>query len=116
MIEAVDKYGNSVEKVCTLTRRKDTDGPVFSGLSDLTVAKNATINYRKGVKAVDAKDGEREFYVDSSDVDVSKAMNYYATYTSEDTKGNKTTKKRKITVDHDQEDAEEKFNEFYEKY
>lgn len=73
VIEAVDKYGNSVEKVCTLTRRKDTDGPVFSGLSDLTVAKNATINYRKGVKAVDAKDGEREFYVDSSDVDVSKA-------------------------------------------
>lgn len=116
VIEAVDKYGNSVEKVCTLTRRKDTDGPVFSGLSDLTVAKNATINYRKGVKAVDAKDGEREFYVDSSDVDVSKAGTYYATYTSEDTKGNKTTKKRKITVDHDQEDAEEKFNEFYEKY
>ncbi len=106
IIEAVDKYGNKTEQTANFTRHKDTIGPVFSGLSDITVSKGATINYEQGVSARDAKDGACSFSVDSSGVNTSAAGTYYATYTSSDTKGNKTTKKRKISVKHNQADVD----------
>ncbi len=106
IIEAVDKYGNKTEQTATFTRHKDTIGPVFSGLSDINVSKGATINYEQGVTARDAKDGVCSFSVDSSSVNTSAAGTYYATYTSSDTKGNKTTKKRKISVKHNQADVD----------
>ena len=104
VIEAVDKYGNVSEETATLTIRKDTVGPVISGLSAMTVAKGASIDYRKGVSAKDAKDGVCEFEVNTDNVNTGKAGTYYAIYTSSDTKGNKTTSKRKITVKHNAED------------
>lgn len=57
-----------------------------------------------GVSSKDAKDGACEFTVDSSSVDVNSAGTYYATYTSSDTKGNKTTSRRKVVVNHNQAD------------
>ncbi len=116
VIEAVDVNGNSIEKTATLTIKKDTDGPVFSGLSNKTVSKNSTVDYKSGVKAVDVADGTCEFTVDSSSVNTAAAGTYYATYTSKDTKGNTTTAKRKIVVQHNQEDTNNKFNEFYASY
>jgi len=104
-IEAVDKYGNSIEKSCTYTRRYDTDGPVFSGLTEITSAKNAKIDYYKGVSCVDKKDGKCEFTVDTSGVNTSAAGTYYVTYTGADTKGNKTTSKRKVILTHDASDV-----------
>jgi len=104
VIEAVDKYGNVSEETATLTIRKDTVGPVISGLSAMTVTKGASIDYRKGVSAKDAKDGACEFEVNTDNVNMGKAGTYYATYTSSDTKGNKTTSKRKITIKHNAED------------
>lgn len=115
-IEAVDTSGNKIEQTATLTIKKDNEGPVISGITDLTVAKHSTINYLTGVSANDAKDGSREVAVDSSSVNADVAGIYYATYTSSDIKGNTTTKKRKITVNHDQEDTNAKFNEFYNSY
>lgn len=115
-IIATDKYGNKTEKVATLTISSDTKGPVFSGLTSLSVEKNAEVDYTKGVKAVDAVDGTCEFKVDTSKVDLSKAGTYYAIYTSEDTSGNVTTKSRKITVKHDQADVDALFKEYYNKY
>ncbi len=106
IIEAVDKYGNKVEKTAILTIRKDTVGPVFSGLSTMSVAKNGTINYTSGVSARDAKYGICEYQVDSSSVNTSVAGTYYATYTSKDPLGNKTSTKRKIVVNHDQADVD----------
>lgn len=116
VIEAEDIYGNKTEETAILTIKKDTDGPVFSGLTDMTVAKNATIDYNSGVSAIDKKDGKCEFTVDSSGVNVSVAGTYYVTYTSKDKKGNKTTKKREIIVKHDQEDTNAKLDEFYNNY
>lgn len=110
-IEAVDMYGNRVEKTATLTIRKDTDGPVISGLSTLTVAKKASIDYNRGVSSNDLKDGACTFSVDTSSVNVNSAGTYYATYTSKDTKGNTTTSKRKVVVNHDQEDTNRKVKE-----
>ena len=47
VIEAVDKYGNKTEATAKLTIRKDNVGPVFSGLSTITISKGSTIDYRK---------------------------------------------------------------------
>lgn len=115
-IEAVDKNNNKVTKTANLIIKEDTVGPVFSGLSDKTVAKHSTVNYKSGVSAKDAVDGKVEFTVDSSKVNTNKAGTYYATYTAKDSKGNTTTRKRKITVNHDQADTDAKFNEFYNQY
>lgn len=115
-IEAKDEHGNKVEKQANLTIKKDTEGPVFSGLKEMTVAKNSSVNYKNGVKAIDKKEGNCEFTVDTSKVNIGAAGTYYATYTSKDSKGNTTTAKRKITVKHNQEDTNNKFNEFYNSY
>ena len=105
IIEAVDKYGNKTEQTTKLNIITDTEGPVFSGVSNLNVSKNASIDYYSGVSARDTKEGKKDFTVNSSNVDTSKAGTYYATYTSSDSKGNTTTYKRKITVKHDSTDV-----------
>lgn len=115
-IEAKDKYGNKVEKTANLTIKKDTEGPVFYGLSSMSVEKNSSPNYKSGVKAVDARDGSCTFSVNSSAVNLSKAGTYYITYTAKDKKGNSSTARRKITVNHNQEDTNNKFNQFYNSY
>lgn len=104
-IEASDENGNKVVKSATLKIIKDTKGPVFKGLSKITINKNAKIDYRKGVSAYDDNYGNSEFSYDASKVDVSKYGTYYATYTSKDKIGNKTTAKRVIMVNHDKSDT-----------
>lgn len=115
-IEAVDASGNKTTKETTLTISKDTTGPVFYGLTAKSIKKNASVNYKSGVKAVDAKDGSVEFTVDYSKVKTSTAGTYYVTYKAKDKSGNVTTRKRKITVLHDSSDTQKKFNEFYNSY
>ena len=116
IIEAEDKNGNKVEKEATLTIIEDTEGPVFNGLSSMSVSKYSSPNYKSGVRAVDARDGICSFTVNSREVNLSKAGTYYITYTAKDKKGNTSTAKRKITVNHDQEDTDNKFNQFYNQY
>ena len=116
VIDATDVNGNKQEKSCTLTIRKDTTGPVIYGLSNLTVAKHSTIDFNKGVYAVDEKDGNREVTADGSTVNVNVYGTYYANYTSVDLSGNTTTTRRKITVNHDQADLNAKIDEFYNSY
>jgi hypothetical protein len=116
IIEALDSNGNKIEKTANLTIIKDTLGPVFSGLGSLYVSKNYNIDYNHDVKAVDANDGSCKFSVDTSKVIISSAGTYYAAYTSKDSKGNLTTAKRKIVVNHDQADTDQKFNTFYSQY
>ena len=97
-IEAVDSHGNKTSQTAKLTIKEDTEGPVFSGISDLKVTKGDTADYKKGVTAKDGKDGDVEFTVDSSSVKLDTAGTYYATYTATDKAGNTTTSKRKIVV------------------
>lgn len=97
-IEAVDGHGNKTSQTAKLTIKEDTEGPVFSGISDLKVTKGDTADYKKGVTAKDGKDGDVEFTVDSSSVKLDTAGTYYATYTATDKAGNTTTSKRKIIV------------------
>ena len=111
-IEATDPSGNKISKSATLTIKKDTIPPVITGLSDLVVNKRTNIDYLKGVTSVDNVDGKCTIEVDSSSVDVTKAGVYYAKYVSKDKKNNTTTKKRKITVNHDAEDTNDLARQF----
>lgn len=103
--EATDINGNVTTKQTTLEVVKDTAGPAFTGVKDMTVEKNAEVDFLKGVKATDSRDGEVEFTCDSSKVKLNKAGTYYAVYTATDSQGNTTTYRRKVTVKYDQEDA-----------
>jgi hypothetical protein len=111
-IEAVDARGNKTQKTANLIIKKDTTGPKFSGLSDLTVNKNASIDYKHGVSANDAVDGKVDYTVDSSKVSIGNAGTYYVTYVARDNSGNTTTLKRKVTVKHDQNDTNNLVNQF----
>lgn len=105
-VEATDINGNTVTKETTLEVHLDTRGPAFSGLEEMRVQKKAEPDYLAGVKAVDSRDGEVSFTVDSSKVDLTKAGAYYITYTAKDSLGNTTTARRKITVNHSAEDTQ----------
>ncbi len=102
---ATDAHGNTTTKEATLEVVKDTAGPVFSGMSAMTVEKHSTPDFLKGVKATDSQDGAITFTCDSSKVNLSKAGTYYAIYSATDSAGNTTTYRRKITVNYNDEDA-----------
>ena len=107
-IEAVDEYGNITSKDATLSIIKDTVGPVISGLTDITINKNGSYDYQKNVKAIDAKDGAVSFTVDTNSLNINQAGIYYISYVAIDNSGNKTTKKRKVSVNPDQSDINNK--------
>lgn len=111
-ISAEDEHGNKVEKMTKLHIIKDTEPPVFYGITNLTVSKHSTIDYQSGIKAIDAHDGTVSFTVDSSKVNTSVAGTYFATYIATDKKGNKKSVSRKIFVKHDQVDTNRKLSEF----
>lgn len=115
-IEATDINGNKTEKNCTLNIKKDTTGPVIYGLSNLVVNKHSSIDFNSGVYAVDDKNGNCPVTADGSQVNLAVYGTYYATYTSVDLSGNRTTSRRKVTVNHDQEDLNNKISEFYNSY
>lgn len=90
--------------VCLLVLRHntpeapDTVPPVFEGLSDKTVYLGEGISFRAKVRAVDDRDGEIEFSVDSSKVRTDRVGTYTVTYTATDKAGNKTETSVQITV------------------
>ncbi len=114
-IEAVDKYGNKIEKKATLSIIEDKKPPVFRGLSYMSVNKYSKINYTYGVSAYDAKDGNVQFSVDSSKVNTNATGTYYAYYTAVDKSGNKVTSKRQIYVRYDASDRNAKLNSAFAK-
>lgn len=80
-------------------------GPLFSGMDGITTDKNQKPDYYTGVSAIDKRDGPVDFTVDDSKVDLSTAGTYYAIYSATDLHGNTTTYRRRIVVNHDQEDT-----------
>ena len=116
VIKATDVNGNVNEQTATLTIRHDTTGPRIYGLSNLTVNKHSSVNYESGVYAVDDKDGNTTFTVDSSGVNTSAAGTYYATYSAVDQAGNRSSYRRKITVNWDSADVNQKIDDFYNNY
>ena len=102
---AKDKAGNKATEQRKVTVLSDTEAPKFSGLKDITAKKNKKPDYTSGVTAKDNWDGKVEFTYDDSKVDLSKAGTYYVTYSAKDKAGNKATARRKVVINHDQEDT-----------
>lgn len=103
-IEAEDIYGNITKAEAQLCVSKDYVPPVLPALRDLTVEKHGTPDYLTGVSAWDYVDPNCKVTVDDSAVDVHTAGTYYAVYTATDASLNTVTAKRKIIVEHDEED------------
>lgn len=97
-IEAEDIHGNITSAEATLFITTDVTPPKISGLDMLSVAKNSTPNYLKGVSAEDKVDGACKVTCDSSGVDLTKAGTYYAVYKAVDKSGNVASARRSIFV------------------
>lgn len=93
-----DTYGNKTEYTANLKVVADNDPPVFSGIKDITIYEGQSVSYRKNVKAIDKKDGEVSFQVDSSKVNPNKAGKYEVVYTAVDKAGNKAVEKAAVIV------------------
>ncbi len=104
-IEAEDIYGNITQEKVSLFVTTDTTPPEIEGLTNMTVAKHSSPDFLKGVTATDARDGKCIVKVDTSKLNMSKAGTYYITYTAKDKSGNVATARRRVTVEHDQEDT-----------
>lgn len=106
VIEAEDIYGNITTAQTVLYVATDTQPPVITGAEEpLTVDKYSQPDYLDGMSAEDAKDGEVEVTVDAGMVDTSLAGDYYITYSAKDKSGNVASVRRKVTVQHDEEDT-----------
>ena len=105
IVEAEDIYGNISQQEVSLFVTTDMTPPVIKGLTNMTVAKHSSPDFLKGVTATDDKDGKCVVKVNTSSLNMSKAGTYYITYTAKDKSGNTATAKRKVTVEHDQEDT-----------
>jgi len=106
VIEATDIYGNTAIAEAKLRVVSDTVPPRINGLKKISIEKNGTPDYVKGVRASDNRDGQIEFTYDASRVDTSKAGVYYVTYTAMDEAGNVTTTRRTVEVAHDASDTD----------
>jgi len=105
VIEAEDIYGNITQKEASLFVSTDFWPPTIMGLTNMTVAKHSSPNFLEGVSAIDDRDGNCTVQVNTSNLNLSKAGTYYITYTARDTSGNVATSKRRVVVEHDQEDT-----------
>ncbi|MCD7747387.1 MAG: DUF5011 domain-containing protein [Firmicutes bacterium] len=105
---ATDEAGNVATATRKLVITDDDEAPVLSGtFSDITLEKHSSApDYLSGISATDNIDGKVTVTVDDSAVDYDTAGTYYVTYTASDTAGNTATKKRKVTINHDQEDTD----------
>lgn len=106
VIEARDAHGHVTTAETTLHVVNDMYAPgIYGADSTLTVEKYGTPDYLAGVRAWDNRDGALEVTVDASRVNTSAAGTYIVIYTARDSSGNETTLRRKVQVEHDEEDT-----------
>jgi hypothetical protein len=104
-IQAKDASGNVTVAEATLNVSNDRIAPQLHGLAEMSIPKYAKPDFLAGITATDNVDETCEITCDTTVVDVTKAGTYYLTYIATDSSGNETAGKRKITVEHDQEDT-----------
>ena len=86
----IDEGGNTTTVSAHATVIEDTEAPVFMGIGDLSVTVGNSVSYRSGVTAIDNCDGEVEYTIDNSAVDISVVGTYPVTYTAVDASGNES--------------------------
>jgi len=97
-VEAEDTHGNKTAVDTILHVITDTTPPVIYGTSAKTIMEGESVSFKKGVYAVDDRDGDVTFKVDSSAVNTAKAGTYPVTYTSTDSAGNQASVTVYLTV------------------
>ena len=106
VIEAEDNVGNVTQKEAVLWIATDFYAPTITGANGaMTLEKNSTPDFMEGVTVRDNQTADCQVEIDTSKLDLTKAGTYYITYTATDSSGNTATVKRKITVNHNEEDT-----------
>lgn len=93
-----DTSGNKSELKASLTVTQDTEVPEIIGAESQVVYIDEKVSYRKGVEAIDNRDGKIDLEVDSSNVNLKQAGKYDLIYTARDSSGNLALKAVTITV------------------
>lgn len=105
-LEAEDNLGNLTRVEINLVVSNDWDPPELTGsFEELTVVRESDPDLLEGISAWDEVSGECEVEVDTGKLNLSKAGSYFITYIAKDAAGNEATHKRKITVQHNEEDT-----------
>lgn len=106
-LEAEDIYGNITTGQIDLVVANDWDPPEITGdFEELTVTRGSEPDFLDGFTAEDEVSGPCEVTCDTSKLDMSKAGTYYITYRAEDEVGNEAAVKRKVLVEHNEEDTQ----------
>ncbi|MBE6569659.1 MAG: hypothetical protein E7658_05525 [Ruminococcaceae bacterium] len=90
-IIASDPSGNQSSAETVYYVADDTTPPVIYGAVDKQILVGETVSFKKGVYAVDNRDGDVAFKVDSSAVNTTEEGIYPITYTSIDAAGNEAS-------------------------
>lgn len=98
VIVVEDEAGNKTEKNAQVKVVKDEEKPTLTGLNQMSVYVNGSVDYLKDVIAKDNRDQDPQIHVDDSQVDLTKAGTYTIKYTVKDRSGNSQEYTRKITV------------------
>ncbi|MCD7892830.1 MAG: polysaccharide deacetylase family protein [Erysipelotrichaceae bacterium] len=98
IVVAEDTSGNITEATANLNVFKDTEAPTITGLEDITVYVNETVDYMSGISAIDNHDINPTVSVDSDGVDTSKTGTYEVTYKVTDKADNTNTYTQTVTV------------------
>lgn len=106
-IEAEDVHGNISSYETILYVTTDMNHPVIEGVDAVSVAKNGSVDYMKGVSASDEESGTCDVTYDASGVDLATPGTYFVTYSASDEAGNVTTVKRTVEVLPDEADIAE---------
>lgn len=93
-----DEGRNETVLEAKLYLQKDTEPPVIYGLRDNIVSLNTPVAYKKGILAVDNRDGEVPVEVDSSKVNLRQEGSYPVIYSATDSSGNTTWHEVTYTV------------------
>lgn len=93
-----DEGNNETQLEARLFLEADTEPPVIYGVRDNIVSLNTPVAYKKGIYAVDNRDGEISFEVDSSKVNIKEEGSYEVIYSATDSSGNKTQHEVIFTV------------------
>lgn len=97
-IQAVDQGENITSKSISLTIKKDTEGPIISGVEDQEIYVGDPLSYRRGVTVSDNKDEKVDLIIDNSKVNLSKPGDYEVIYKAKDNAGNLTEVSSNIKV------------------
>ncbi|MCL2030088.1 MAG: hypothetical protein FWG93_00940 [Oscillospiraceae bacterium] len=97
-----DAHGNAAEITASLTVREDRAPPRIEGARDLTFFLGDRAAYRRGVTALDRREGaedlELDLEVNSSAVNLAEPGDYPLTYRAVDRAGNETVETVRVTV------------------